>query len=56
MPFTELYDPNKVAAYVPRSKGWGRTGAELLIRNPEEIPYLMGLIRQSFNYLAENGR
>lgn len=56
MPFAELYDPNKVAAYVPRSKGWGRTGAELLIRNPEEIPYLMGLIRQSFNYLAENGR
>ena len=56
MPFAELYDPNKVAAYVPRSKGWGRTGAELLIRNPEEIPYLMGLIRQSFNFLAENGR
>lgn len=56
MPFAELYDPNKIAAYVPRSKGWGRTGAELLIRNPEEIPYLMGLIRQSFNYLAENGR
>lgn len=53
MPFADLYDPHQMAEEVPPDKDWGRVKATTYIRDPEEIPYVMGLIRQSFDYLVE---
>ena len=53
MPIAELYDPRKITEEVPPDRGWGRVKATTSIRNSEEIPYVMGLIRQSFDYLVE---
>ena len=53
MPFADLYDPRKMAEEVPPDKDWGRVKATTYIRDSEEIPYVMGLVRQSFDYLVE---
>ena len=53
MPFADLYDPRKMAEEVPPDKDWGRVKATTYIRTSEEIPYVMGLVRQSFDYLVE---
>lgn len=53
MPFADLYDPHQMAEEVPSDKEWGRVKATTYIQSSSDLPYVMGLIRQSFDYLVE---
>lgn len=54
MPFAEIYDPRKMAKQIPPEYGLGRSEARVKIREFDEIPYVMGLIRQAFQHLIED--
>jgi uncharacterized protein with ParB-like and HNH nuclease domain/predicted transport protein len=48
MPFHELSDPKGIAKDVSGLGRWGNGDVEVGLNELEEIPYIMGLIRQSF--------
>lgn len=48
MPFLELRDPKGIAKDVTGIGRWGNGDVEVGLNSIEEIPYIMGLIRQSF--------
>jgi len=48
IPFTDLNDPRKLARDVTKIGTFGNGDAELNLENLEDIPYVMSLIRQSF--------
>jgi predicted transport protein len=48
MPFHELSDPKNIAKDVTGVGRWGNGDVEVGLNELEEIPYIMGLIRQSF--------
>lgn len=48
MPFLELRDPNGIAKDVTGIGRWGNGDVEVGLNSIDEIPYIMGLIRQSF--------
>lgn len=48
MPFRELRDPENRARDVTNVGHWGRGDAEVAINSTNEMPYVMGLIRQAF--------
>jgi uncharacterized protein with ParB-like and HNH nuclease domain/predicted transport protein len=47
MPFPELDDPKGLAKNVTGIGRWGKGDVELAVANLEEVPYAIGLIRQS---------
>ncbi len=47
MKFNDLHDPKEVANDVTNKGRWGNGDVEVDIKTAEEIPYAMGLIRQS---------
>ncbi len=49
MPFTELDDPRGLAKDVTGIGRWGNGDVELGIATLEEVPYAIGLIRQSLD-------
>jgi predicted transport protein len=53
MPFAELDDPKGVAKNVAGIGRWGNGEVEFGIATPEEIPYALGLIRQSLDRQLE---
>ncbi len=56
MPFAELDDPKGLAKNVAGIGRWGNGEVELGVSNLEEVPYALGLIRQSLNrQLDDNG-
>jgi len=56
MPFTELDDPRGLAKNVAGIGRWGNGDVELGIATLEEVPYAIGLIRQSLErQLDDNG-
>jgi len=56
MPFTELDDPRGLAKDVTGIGRWGNGDVELGIATLEEVPYALGLIRQSLErQLDDNG-
>jgi predicted transport protein len=55
LPFHELHDPQKVARDVTGLGRWGNGDAEVVLASMDELPYVLGLIRQSFEKQMGNG-
>ncbi len=47
MKFSELHDPKEVATDVTNKGRWGNGDIQVDIKSADEIPYAMGLVRQS---------
>jgi predicted transport protein len=48
MHFHELHDPRGMAKDVTNLGRWGNGDVEVGLVNPEQLPYVMGLVRQAF--------
>ncbi len=48
MTFHELHDPKNLAKDVTNLGRWGNGDVEVALRSLEELPYVMGLVRQAF--------
>ena len=48
MQFHELHDPKGLAKDVTNLGRWGNGDVEVGLSKPEELPYVMGLVRQAF--------
>ena len=55
MPFADLDDPRGLAKNVAGIGRWGNGDVELGIATLEEVPYAIGLIRQSLERQLEEG-
>lgn len=55
MSFHELHDPKGVARDVTNLDRWGNGDVEVGLTSFEELPYVVGLIRQSFEKQMGNG-
>ena len=53
--FHELHDPRGLARDVTNLGRWGNGDAEIALSAVEELPYVMGLVRQAFEKQMENG-
>jgi predicted transport protein len=55
LPFYELYDPKSRAKDVTNLGRWGNGDAEVGLSTSDDLPYVMGLIRQAFEKQMGNG-
>jgi uncharacterized protein with ParB-like and HNH nuclease domain/predicted transport protein len=55
MPFHELHDPRGIARDVTDLGRWGNGDAEVGLGSIDDLPYVLGLIRQSFERQIGNG-
>lgn len=55
MAFHELHDPKGLAKDVTNLGRWGNGDVEVGLSAPEELPYVMGLVRQAFEKQMGNG-
>ena len=55
MPFVELSDPKGICRDVSTMGRWGNGDVEVGIRAIDELPYVMGLVRQSFERQMGDG-
>lgn len=55
MQFHELHDPKDLAKDVTNLGRWGNGDVEVTLSKPEELPYVMGLVRQAFEKQMGNG-
>jgi predicted transport protein len=55
MHFHELHDPRGMARDVTNLHQWGNGDVQVGLSKPEELPYVMGLVRQSFEKQMGNG-
>jgi len=55
MPFVELSDPKGICRDVSTMGRWGNGDVEVGIRSIDELPYVMGLVRQSFERQMGDG-
>ena len=53
--FHELHDPRGLARDVTNLGRWGNGDAEIALSAVEELPYVLGLVRQAFEKQMENG-
>ena len=53
--FHEIHDPRKVAKDVTNQGRWGNGNVEVPLASEENIPYIMGLVRQAFEKQMGNG-
>ena len=53
--FHELHDPRGLATDVTDVGRWGNGDAEVRLRDPEELRYVIGLVRQAFEKQMGNG-
>ena len=53
--FHELDDPRKLAKDRTNSPRWGNGDAEVYISKPDEVPYVMGLVRQALEKQMGDG-
>ena len=53
--FHELYDPRGLAKDVTNIGHWGNGDIEVSLGTLEELPYVMGLVRQAFEKQMGNG-
>ena len=54
MPFAELDDPKGLAKDVSKVGRWGNGDVELGVATLNEVPYALGLIRQSLERQLDN--
>jgi predicted transport protein len=55
MPFVELSDPRGICRDVSTMGRWGNGDIEVGLRSIDELPYVMGLVRQSFERQMGDG-
>jgi uncharacterized protein with ParB-like and HNH nuclease domain/predicted transport protein len=55
IPFHELHDPRALARDVTNMGRWGNGDAEIGLSAEDELPYVMGLVRQAFEKQMGNG-
>lgn len=55
MEFHELHDPKELAKDVTNLGRWGNGDVEVRLNSSDEIPYVMGLVRQAFEKQMGNG-
>ena len=55
MRFPELRDPRALARDVTNLGRWGNGDAEVGLERDEDVPYIMGLIRQAFERQMDDG-
>ncbi len=55
MPFHELHDPRGMAKDVSNVGRWGNGDVEVPLGSIDDLPYVLGLIRQSFEKQMGNG-
>lgn len=55
MPFPEINDPKGICKDVSNVGRWGNGDVEVRLSSTDELPYVMGLIRQSFERQMGNG-
>ena len=55
MQFHELHDPRDLAKDVTNLGRWGNGDVEVSLSKPEELTYVMGLVRQAFERQMGNG-
>jgi len=53
--FHELNDPKGLAKDVTNLGRWGNGDVEVGVTKQEELPYIMGLVRQAFEKQMGNG-
>ena len=53
--FHELHDPRGMAKDVTNLGRWGNGDAEVALTRREEIPYVLGLVRQAFEKQMGDG-
>ena len=53
--FHELHDPKGLAKDVTNLGRWGNGDVEVALSTPDELPYVMGLVRQAFERQMGNG-
>ena len=53
--FHELHDPKGLAKDVTNLGRWGNGDVEAALSTPDELPYVMGLVRQAFERQMGNG-
>ena len=53
--FHELHDPKGLAKDVTNLGRWGNGDVEVGLSTPDELPYVMGLVRQAFEKQMGNG-
>ena len=53
--FHELHDPRGLATDVTNLGRWGNGDVEVALSKPDELPYVMGLVRQAFEKQMGNG-
>ena len=53
--FHELHDPRGLAKDVTNLGRWGNGDVEIGLSDPEELPYVLGLVRQAFENQMGNG-
>lgn len=55
LPFHELHDPRGLARDVTNLGRWGNGDVEVGLSKPDELPYVMGLVRQAFEKQMGSG-
>ena len=55
MRFHEVHDPKGLAKDVTNIGRWGNGDVEVILSKADELPYVMGLVRQSFEKQMGNG-
>jgi predicted transport protein len=55
LPFHELVDPKGIARDVTSLGRWGNGDAEVGLQTDDELPYILGLVRQAFESQMGNG-
>jgi predicted transport protein len=55
MKFPEISDPKGICKDVAGLGRWGNGDVEVSLSSIEELPYIMGLVRQSFERQMGNG-
>ncbi len=55
MRFHELHDPKGLAKDVTNLGRWGNGDVEVGLSKPDELPYILGLVRQAFEKQMGNG-
>lgn len=55
MSFTDIIDPRNICKDVSKLGRWGNGDVEVFLNSMEDLPYIMGLIRQSFERQMGNG-
>lgn len=56
MPFAKIYDPEGICRNVSKIGRWGNGEIEVRVKDYGDIPYVMSLIRQSFEHQMGNGQ